>query len=545
MTFYEAALHVLQREGKPLHVDTIVELALKDNLLSHVGKSPDVVMQDRLLAMARRKSDRTIVATAKQTFGLVEWGVPEDPDALEVTFEKPPEVEPLRPRERHPIPSPDKVRVAGRGERGRKREEWEERRRRRKIPALIDVAFEILQQAGGPMAAADLAAAAREKEVVSDDLGTEQLVSALREDNRRRQDAGRRPAFAFLPNGDILLEKAAEAPSAELQAAVAYALGMPLAEARREERGPGASRLIAQAMEHRRQIIRLVRRRLADLDAFPFEKAATALLEASGFRDLKVSKRNREGPLVLARKREGLIDLRYAVRVVKAGADIEKDKVDDLRRDMQQYGAQVGMIMSPSEPGRDARQAVQNVGAPLVVLMCGEALAERCLELRMGSTSTSVEVYDLDENFFRRCKERGEEAQRDREARRQGREERRPPREERRAEPPKEPAPEAREAKPSAPAVEAEPQQQVSEGAPTVATEPAPSEVAAAASQQQADAAALAARITQLPFEQNAAASHEEARRREQERVRAAAHERIEAEHAAQTSSVPGEGGEA
>jgi hypothetical protein len=35
MTFFEAALRVLlEREGKPLHVNAIVEQALKENLLS-------------------------------------------------------------------------------------------------------------------------------------------------------------------------------------------------------------------------------------------------------------------------------------------------------------------------------------------------------------------------------------------------------------------------------------------------------------------------------------------------------------------------------
>jgi ribonuclease E len=45
MTFYEAAVRVLEREGKPLHVNAITEIALKENFLSHVGKSPEEVMQ--------------------------------------------------------------------------------------------------------------------------------------------------------------------------------------------------------------------------------------------------------------------------------------------------------------------------------------------------------------------------------------------------------------------------------------------------------------------------------------------------------------------
>jgi hypothetical protein len=99
MTFYEAALRVLEREGKPLHVNAITEIALKESFLSHVGKSPEEVMQSRLLAMARRRTDRKIVATAKQTYGLIDWGVPEDAAALEPPAE---EVEIVSTRQSRP-----------------------------------------------------------------------------------------------------------------------------------------------------------------------------------------------------------------------------------------------------------------------------------------------------------------------------------------------------------------------------------------------------------------------------------------------------------
>src|SRR6476469_1878893 len=93
MTFYEAALRVLESEGRPLHFLEITEKSIAQNLLSHVGKMPEQTMLSRLAAMARRTRDRRVMVTAKDTFALVEWSLPEDPEALAQTgvFEEHPD----------------------------------------------------------------------------------------------------------------------------------------------------------------------------------------------------------------------------------------------------------------------------------------------------------------------------------------------------------------------------------------------------------------------------------------------------------------------
>lgn len=47
MTFTEAAAEVLRLVGRPLHYKEITDIAIEKNLLSHVGKSPEVTMGDR------------------------------------------------------------------------------------------------------------------------------------------------------------------------------------------------------------------------------------------------------------------------------------------------------------------------------------------------------------------------------------------------------------------------------------------------------------------------------------------------------------------
>src|SRR5256886_17386365 len=78
MTFTEAAVEVLRRAGKPLHYKEIADVAVRENLLSHVGQDPEVTMGQRLAAMAKRDDDRKVLAVAPEgTVALLEGSVPQ------------------------------------------------------------------------------------------------------------------------------------------------------------------------------------------------------------------------------------------------------------------------------------------------------------------------------------------------------------------------------------------------------------------------------------------------------------------------------------
>jgi hypothetical protein len=74
MTFIEAAAEVLRQAGKPMHYKEITEHAIARNLLSHVGKTPEVTMSHRLTA-ALKKDDKDvpIVKVKPGVFALREW----------------------------------------------------------------------------------------------------------------------------------------------------------------------------------------------------------------------------------------------------------------------------------------------------------------------------------------------------------------------------------------------------------------------------------------------------------------------------------------
>jgi ribonuclease E len=406
MTFTEAAVEVLRREGKPLHFKQIAEIAARENLLDHVGKIPEETMAGQLVAHCRLPhGDRLLHAVEHGIFALVEWQLPEDPAGIENLVEAPPEEElPYRGNERHPVPSRELARGHGRGERGRRREEGEERRGKR-FPPPAEVAYEILAGAGRPIALVEIAAQGAERLLMPDafvrDVGS--LRSALQEDNRRRESSGRRALFAL--EGDDVTLVAQPEPGERAAAPVA------------------GVRLAAGAGDLRKAALAALRRRLRECDGPTFENVAGALLARLGYSELKVVKRGREHAVYVGRRRLGAAEIRHVFRVVRAHADVGRRDVQDLRRDLGNYGAQIGLVVATGDVQREARGDATAGGQLPVVLLCGEALAEAFAESATGCRQ--VIVPELDEGFFREAALQGAAEEEARRARREERDKRR------------------------------------------------------------------------------------------------------------------------
>ncbi len=74
MTFTEAAVHVLRLVGKPLHYKEITDVAIEKDLLSHVGKSPEVTMGARLAAVVKKGGEENPLTRVKPgVFALADW----------------------------------------------------------------------------------------------------------------------------------------------------------------------------------------------------------------------------------------------------------------------------------------------------------------------------------------------------------------------------------------------------------------------------------------------------------------------------------------
>mgnify|MGYP006188796561 CR=1 FL=1 len=72
MTFYEAAVEILRRSGRPLHFKKITEVAIRSELLSHVGKTPESTMESRLEQEVKKPEGSWIVMTRPGVFTLRE-----------------------------------------------------------------------------------------------------------------------------------------------------------------------------------------------------------------------------------------------------------------------------------------------------------------------------------------------------------------------------------------------------------------------------------------------------------------------------------------
>ena len=447
MTFYEAALRVLESAGRPLHVQEITEQSIAQNMLSHVGKAPDKTMLSRLAAMARRTRDRRVIVTAKDTFALAEWAIPEDPEALAQTGipeSNPEELLPtLRPAERHPDARPENVRASGRpADRHRRHDEEELRGRRRRYSPVAELVLSLLSNAAKPLKPAEIAELIRERDLGGTEPNGEQILTSLLEENQRRIDSGRRPQFILSKeSGEVSLEQAgSEAAPSEVQAVFAAALGVPIEGGR--PLLPRASSAVpvepleavngavrAAAKDARRSVARELRRKLIELDVEAFHKAFVKVLQALGFRELKVAKRSRDGLLLTARKREGSVDLRFAVRLLRGTGAIDRRAVQELRRDLGHYSAQVGLIASAGEVRGDGRAEAQSYGA-LTMVWSADALAEKFIEAGSGVTATHVDLFEIDERFFVSSRLEAEQARRRRDERireRQARDDRKSP----------------------------------------------------------------------------------------------------------------------
>src|SRR5215813_9348866 len=73
MTFLEAALEVLRREGKPLHYKELTERAMGKKLLTFVGRTPEVTMQTQLTAAVKKAPGSPFVRVKPGVFGLLRY----------------------------------------------------------------------------------------------------------------------------------------------------------------------------------------------------------------------------------------------------------------------------------------------------------------------------------------------------------------------------------------------------------------------------------------------------------------------------------------
>ena len=266
------------RQATPL--PKIAEIAIRENLLDHVGKIPRTPWptswprtascrgRDRAVVVVQHRPSPWKSGPARGPGGTGQAG--RAATGRRACLSPRGSITPFR-------------RGSSRGQRGgmregggRRREEGDRgavvaSRRRRRSP------YEILAGAERPLTLRELASLGAERMLMPDafvrDAGS--LAAALQEDNRRREAAGRKPVFALHPRGERHPRRRSRTGD--------------------RRRPVVAVRVPASATEMRRTALAALRRRLRSADGFvTVEYLVARLLDASGLKEVRVAKRGRD-----------------------------------------------------------------------------------------------------------------------------------------------------------------------------------------------------------------------------------------------------------
>ncbi|UJR80582.1 HTH domain-containing protein [Sandaracinus amylolyticus] len=121
MTFTEAAVEILRLVGRPLHYKKITELAIERNLLSHVGKAPELTMSSRLATMVKKdRGDEPILKVKPGVFALREFtaemmALADSDEDIDLSALPPPSSQKPEPTSSAPVVVSEEVAVVSEG----------------------------------------------------------------------------------------------------------------------------------------------------------------------------------------------------------------------------------------------------------------------------------------------------------------------------------------------------------------------------------------------------------------------------------------------
>ena len=407
MTFYEAAVEVLRETGRPLHYKKITELAVSKNLLSHVGKTPEAIMETQLTEEVGKGKDATIVRVRAGVFALAADADPKQlaqPKLPSITLGEPPESTP----EGAPVDSKEEqAKAKARRRRRRTREPAKENGRdeveaktsskeAKKTPEpkekpvdgkksrtsgrtgessnvapSAQTAADLLKRSRGPVSAAKIA----------DKLGRDFTAALVDElltlDGRRCTQEGKRPRFTHGPSGWVLGDASLKREQVALYDALEEAHQAVISETR--------STLAVQ---------------LAKLAPAVIEEICQAVLTKLGV-SLELIDRERTSALYRALPSSGLGVGPVAVKVYVDKAHADADGIAALRGRLANYGCVRAVVVSPRSGFSDAARTEAGYEAgPAIDLLDARDLASLAMEAGVGVRRYQLDVPTVDLSWF-------------------------------------------------------------------------------------------------------------------------------------------------
>lgn len=342
MTFYEAALEVLRRTGRPLHYKKITERAINEELLSHIGKTPEETMESRLDQEARKSDTAWIVMTRPGVYSLKEDVAEElNKKAAANGEDKKKKENPKKKKKRRPAkrevevdkPAPAKLNIRG------------------KFDSVADAAAAVLEvKAPDPMDIDEIAAVVFDQKLVrfhthEPDVSVE---TAMLLDNLGRARDAIRPRFRQYRSGrwglyEWELTKKGAQQTKKIDELV-------------KDLKIEAERQLAEALT------------LISQDAF--EMIVVQLLNKMRYENIKVSKRSSDGDVVFAADwRRGFTPSRACVYVMCDNElQLTEEIVTSFREDLEHYSANEGVMIHIGKIGKNVTKTARGSDPKISVI---------------------------------------------------------------------------------------------------------------------------------------------------------------------------------
>lgn len=442
MTFYEAAIEVLRRTGRPLHFKKITEVAIRDEMLSHIGKAPEETMGERLEQETKKATESWVIKTRPGVFTLRD-DIIEELNAKaakrEATEAKTPapkakigrsrkrsndqsqqtesQQAPARDESDDSSGGDDRRRRrrsrAGRDDdskdskssrRGRKsrsndkksgsQDSTQKSNRRSKSSSDIPKVkgrFETVSDAAyAVLHATDRAPS--DVEAIAEAIFAQKLVkfhthdraatvqSAIVTDNQVRLRTGRRPLFAsYAPSVWGLTEWGLSDEGIETEKEI--------------------QELVADLREDVQTQLATM---LVSLKAEALEMMVITLLERLGYDNLKVSKRTSEGDVFFtADWRPGFSHIRVCIQVVgEPDVEIDADDVNELRETLNHYSGNEGILIHLGDVSKAAVKESRDDSKDKVTVIDGDSLVRLLVQEGIGVRTYRMPISMVDTAFL-------------------------------------------------------------------------------------------------------------------------------------------------
>jgi restriction system protein len=331
MNFLDAAYHVLQNAGEPLHYREITRRALSQGLIQSKGKTPEATMRAQLGSSVKQAAEGNAPSPFCQAgrgmWGLAEWEE-EIPAVSEASVSSPPaELE-------------------------------------RQYLSYKGAAVQVLEEAGQPLHYREIARRSVDEELINPQgLTPEATMGAqLYSDVKRR---GSESLFRRESRGVF-----------------------GLAEWEIGTRG-----IVRQVARQRREVKRGLLEALREMAPEEFEQLVGRLLGAMGYENIEVTRRSSDGGVdVLAEIEVGVLRLRAAVQVKRLKGNVQRPVVSQLRGDMALWDVDQGMIITTGGFSGGAKQVARLRNVTPITLIDGEQLTDLLVEQGIGVRKDLVEV---------------------------------------------------------------------------------------------------------------------------------------------------------